>query len=236
MKTKEARVLYDSEIDKQKRDLTCDNNFKKLLQEPRVVAPIIKRFVNGLGNKSLDEVLKCIPADDMKKTAMMQTESIGKKGEATVYYDSHIFVYDADNNIDVNVDVVVDMEMQGKGSGLKYKLPNRMEYYSCRLVSQQLDKVGPNGENYDKLKPTYTIWIVRDSPEKLAGKVFEYSMRSSQASIEEELGSGGLQHIVAIYLPKADKTKETKNIDSKQSIINYLQALFFEINEGNEGM
>ena len=97
-------------------------------------------------------------------------------------------------------------------------------YYSCRLVSRQIEKLGE--ESYNQLKPVYSVWIIKNNiPDRFENSIYTAGMHGSfhdsrnDASILNS--QADLIHLSLVYLSKDLKIEE-----EQEDLIKYLKSVF----------
>lgn len=207
--------------------LTLDESFKRMIATPEVLAPIFYEVVDEFKDYSLEEVLDVIKRSRIDGDVdVLNLEDYGDGEDSLITYDSLVTVDMSDVSgkrhdsslHQVYTSVIVDTEMQRDRPG--YVLENRAQYYAARLLSRQLKSINQT-ENYDKLIPVYSIWIVRNPYEVQRNSVCHYVFKDGRGrAISNHDGrTNTLMHVVMVYLPKPGS-------ETADELLNYLMAIF----------
>lgn len=162
-KSLQEQALKESEY-------TYDQKFKQLFRNKKFLSPILKNIVKEYKNlppEKIESLIVSVKGDE-EVAVQITTEDVGKGEESKTYYDVMVGCRYPDSQDLLLVDLYFDLEMQReKYPG--YPVPKRGIYYCSRMLSRQLDS--PGEEDYAKLKPVYSVWIIVNG----IPKVLQYS-------------------------------------------------------------
>lgn len=205
---------------------TKDEEFKRFIRRKEFIAPIVKSVVPELFDKDLDSVVEILDTSNIDYSVQgAGVEDTGAFGEAKIYFDSLADISLPDNLGSVFTGLIFDTEMQRKRK-YSYIIDIRAQYYAARLISRQVDKVGKDGEGYNKLVPAYSVWIVCNAPKELAGKVKHFTIRDEsgrEIGIASEGTGCALMHVVMVYLPALNGNYDATESDE---LVKFLLAVF----------
>ena len=151
-----------------------DGKAKSILRNRQVLAYILKSVIKGLQDKPLDEIASLIE-DDIEVGTPIEPGLSNKvpsrdinglntendiDGEGKITYDIKFYARLAEN---FQSQVIINVEAQ-KRSSMPYPLMNRAVFYAARLISAQKE-VEFHKDEYEKIKPVYTIWLCMNRPE-----------------------------------------------------------------------
>ena len=211
-----------------------DDAAKRLVADKQVLARIAKGTVKEFKNCSIEEIMEAIEGEPEIATHKvhpgkpsrrkepdgihgMNTEST-IPGEGNISYDIYFYILTQDKE---RIKVIINIELQNDYYP-GYHFGSRGVYYCSRMISEQKDTEF-SGDDYDKIKKVYSIWICMKSPEKYANTITECSMhqREVYGNYDEEENCD-LISVIIIRL----STKE--NSDSRNELIDMLTTLFSE--------
>jgi len=224
----------DKQDEEELKKCTLDKRVERLIAMPEVLAPIVREVVTDLKGCSLEGVFGLLETEKPSgKVKVLNLEDLGQKGEAFITFGSYVEVAlperlpedrrqrEYKKKCSVYTNIVFDTEIQHDRPG-KYVLEDRAQYYAARLVSRQLSYIGEAGEEYAKLIPVYTVWIVRQPYATDRGYVRHFEFRDEIGTTLDGYGTGNsLMHVVMVYLPSVREGYASDN-----ELIKYLMAVF----------
>ena len=124
--------------------------------------------------------------------------------------------------------IMFDLEMQRELKSA-YPICYRAQYYVAGMLSSVLVKVGKSQKGHNNLYPAYSVWIIRDTPQKYTETIAQYSMWDVSGNeiteprvhfnLPEDLESPSrpLFHVVMAYLPRF-----SKNVKADDDLVNFI--------------
>jgi hypothetical protein len=151
-----------------------DTSAKRLLANKKVLAHILVKTVDefkGMDPKDVvqyiegEPFIESVPLDPGLTNAVIKENIIGMNVEDPVIneglarFDIVFFVRTKDDHSKI----IVNVEAQ-KDDPSGYCILNRAFFYTCRHISSQKEREF-HGDDYDSIKPVYSIWICMNMPE-----------------------------------------------------------------------
>ena len=111
------------------------------------------------------------------------------------------------------VGVIVNIESQ-KDDKKPYPMEKRAVYYASRLISAQKEVIF-RGQDYQKIRKVYSIWIQINVPEEKKNTLSLYRMKEDviMGKYKTQKTNYDLMTIVMIRLGKYDDKTENKLVD-----------------------
>ena len=172
--------------------------------------------------KKLDTEAQNCPAEGRVLTGMNTVDNSIQEG--TVYYDICFSACVPGEKEPIRL--IINLEIQ-QNTHPGYPLVKRGFYYCSRLISAQKGSVF-TGDNYEKLRKVYSIWICPKPAKKAENVIRRYR------TIEELLPEGAdkiprevydLTEVIILTIAADKETAERKN-RSGEVILNFLSVLF----------
>ena len=158
-----------------------NNNYKNsydllarhFMSNKQILAHLLKTLVKEYKELSIEDIYKLIDEGD------------GTSGD----YVKGITTNDVNNNKEIRLDVVFTPKLPNSDDKIGMyigiepqndvrsyeKIYKRALYYNSRLISRQANEVFINSD-YEKLKKTYSIWILFNPLVKYQNKIFKFSL------------------------------------------------------------
>ncbi|MCD8130956.1 MAG: hypothetical protein LUE16_06705 [Lachnospiraceae bacterium] len=196
---------------------------KELLADRTVLAWILKYTVKEFADCEIDEIRNCIdtpqigcvpvvPGRQPEKVIGDRTED-KVPDEGVVYYDIRFHAYTPGKE---RIKVIVNLEAQGSFYP-GYDLVTRGVFYGARLLSAQMDTEF-TGEDYDEIKPVYSIFICMATPKYAKDTITEYSI--SPKTLHGNYHGRARYDIMTVVMICL-----TESADSKSRLIGMLSTL-----------
>ena len=213
---------------KDKLGVQRDSTFKMIFSYKKTVAYLLKFIIPEFKGKTVDYVIecmnKCLTDEELKKSPYkiptIENE-IGVGNEKVTRYDVYFKVYDEKRSeyLQRIANIYIDLEMQNivDENKLKYRIFDRINFYSARQVVSQLDV--PDKNNYNLLDKTYSIWIIGKDSRLYNDKraVHHFKLKDIEDyKLESNLE---LQNIIILELNKV-------NEEIDENLMSYLKAIF----------
>ena len=165
--TKTTQVI-DVSIDK--NESTEDKKFKEFIRRTDVLAAFLHAYVDEFKNCSRETIIDCIQKENSDKYVQERNvfPDSGKKNEIEVDTLFRVKLPESDGS----VAVYVNIEGQNKYY-LPYKIERRVEAYVSELIAAQRG-IEYKGQEYDKIKKVYSIWLLFDHPERRKNAIIRY--------------------------------------------------------------
>lgn len=198
-----------------------DKNVKLLLSEKIILAHILVYAVKEYKGMNPVDVIELINGDpEIGIKAVNPGESnapdiVGENtesvivGEGKIYYDIKFRAL-APSKKEL-IQLIIDVEAQ-KDYYPGYDLIARGVFYGARLISSQMGTEFA-GDDYDKIKKVYSIWICMNVPKYAQNTITEYGIQKRDILGDfPDKGRYDLMSIIMVRLSKelAEATDETK--------------------------
>ena len=171
-----------------------DRAVKEVLADPQVVARILKRVTQEFKNESIDDIMDAIEGKPTISEVIVEPgltnstdnnlESYKINGQSTesnisnegLYYFDIMFSAKVPNNkmLDFGIRIIVDIEGQ-YDYHKKYDIVTRGLFYASRMISSQSGREFI-GEDFDKLRKVYSIWICMDPPKYASNSIVRFGV------------------------------------------------------------
>ena len=167
--TKTTQVI-DVSIDNIKNESTEDKKFKEFIRRTDVLAAFLHAYVDEFKDCSRETIIDCIQKENSDKYVQERNvfPDSGKKNEIEVDTLFRVKLPESDGS----VAVYVNIEGQNKYY-LPYKIERRVEAYVSELIAAQRG-IEYKGQEYDKIKKVYSIWLLFDHPERRKNAIIRY--------------------------------------------------------------
>lgn len=189
-----------------------DENVKWLLSEKIILAYILVYSVREYRGMNPQDAVSLIEGTPQVSEVRVNpgetnsTEIIGDNvedvvpGEGKVYYDIRFRAWAPDRS-DL-IQLIIDLEAQKKYHP-GYNIITRGIFYCARMISAQLGTEF-TGDDYDKIKKVYSIWICMDCPNYAENTITEYSMSQNNivGDFPQDKGRYDLMSVIMVCLPK----------------------------------
>lgn len=199
-------------IDVTDKKAEYDENVKWLLSEKIVLAHILVYAVKEYEGMNPTEVVCLIENNPLVGMIPVNPgesntyEITGEKsesiipGEGKITYDIRFRAWLPDKS--EKIQLIVDVEAQ-KNYYPGYDLIARGVFYGARMISAQMGTEFV-GDDYNKLKKVYSIWICMDSPKFAENTITEYSMHPKNliGNFPSSRGKYDLLSVVMVCLSK----------------------------------
>ena len=197
-------------LDNSSQNAQYDKHAKEILANKQVLSRILSATVAEYKDVPLD-VISSLIGDDLEigkhyleplaKVRELNTEST-IPGEGRVTYDIKFSAKLP--NKDDTISLIINVEAQRKFN-TPYDIVTRAVFYTCRMISEQLETEFSIGKNhsYDDIKKVYSIWICMNTPEDIANSITEFKMtkNSIYGTFNREVRYD-LQSVILVCLDK----------------------------------
>ena len=182
-----ATVINQSIINNDSKSVKLDETCKVLLSDTQILAHILKYVVDELRDFTIEEIQEIIPANinhepvfpGNRVVKTSSNESI-IPGEGILRFDVHFELDVPRRNKQKACKLQINIEAQNSIYN-NYKIVTRGIAYTSRLISQQFKTV-IDGDNYQKMQKTYSIWLMPQAPLKYDGTIRIYSLQEKVES------------------------------------------------------
>ena len=208
---------------------------KRILSRKAILAQILKYSVAEFADCSLEEIeqkyiegdpsltINTVPLDDTLDIKGRNAES-KSPNEGLVTFD---IIFDAILPIDNEIaKFIVNVEPQKTTKKLDYKLMKRAVYYAARLISAQKEKEF-HGDDYNKLKKIFSIWVCMDVQNYRADSIQEYRLteKNLHGNFHDDLKNYDLITIIILNLGKKSTTHK---------LLDLLHLIFMDLKSSEE--
>ena len=208
---------------------------KKILSGKAILAHILKYSVAEFSDCSLEEIeqkyiegdpsltINTIPLDDIPYIKGRNAES-KSPNEGLVTFD---IIFDAILPTDKEIaKFIINVEPQKTTQKIHYKLMKRAVYYVARLISSQKEK-DFHGDDYDKIKKIFSIWVCMDVQNYRADSIQEYRLteKSLHGNFHDEIKNYDLITIIILNLGKNPTTHK---------LLDLLHLIFMDLKSSGE--
>ena len=182
-----ATVINQSIINNDSKSVKLDETCKVLLSDTQILAHILKYVVDELRDFTIEEIQEIIPANinhepvypGNRVVKINSNESI-IPGEGLLRFDVHFELDVPKRNKQRACKLQINIEAQNSIYN-NYKIVTRGIAYTSRLISKQVKTV-IDGDNYQKMQKTYSIWLMPQAPLKYDGTIRIYSLQEKVES------------------------------------------------------
>ena len=182
-----ATVINQSIINNDSKSVKLDETCKVLLSDTQILAHILKYVVDELRDFTIEEIQEIIPANinhepvypGNRVVKTSSNESI-IPGEGILRFDVHFELDVPRRNKQRACKLQINIEAQNSIYN-DYKIVTRGIAYTSRLISKQVKTV-IDGDNYQKMQKTYSIWLMPQAPLKYDGTIRIYSLQEKVES------------------------------------------------------
>lgn len=182
-----ATVINQSIINNDSKSVKFDETCKVLLSDTQILAHILKYVVDELSDFTIEEIQEIIPANinhepvfpGNRVVKTSNNESI-IPGEGLLRFDVHFELDVPRRNKQKACKLQINIEAQNSIYN-DYKIVTRGIAYISRLISKQVKTV-IDGDNYQKMQKTYSIWLMPQAPLKYDGTIRIYSLQEKVES------------------------------------------------------
>ena len=182
-----ATVINQSIINNDSKSVKLDETCKVLLSDTQILAHILKYVVDELRDFTIEEIQEIIPANinhepvfpGNRVVKTSSNESI-IPGEGILRFDVHFELDVPRRNKQKACKLQINIEAQNSIYN-NYKIVTRGIAYTSRLISKQVKTV-IDGDNYQKMQKTYSIWLMPQAPLKYDGTIRIYSLQEKVES------------------------------------------------------
>ena len=208
---------------------------KKVLSRKAILAQILKFSVKEFSDCTLEDIegkyiegdptltINTVPLDDALYIKGRNTESKSPT-EGLVTFD---IIFDAFVPTDgEKAKFIINVEPQKTTQNIHYKLMKRAVYYAARLISSQKEKEF-HGDDFNKLKKIFSIWVCMDVQNYRADSIQEYRLTEKvlHGNFHDELKNYDLLTIIILNLGKNSTTHK---------LLNLLHLIFMELKTSEE--
>lgn len=208
---------------------------KKILSRKAILAQILKFSVKEFFDCTLEEIegkyiegdptltINTVPLDDTLDIKGRNAESKSPT-EGLVTFD---IIFDAILPTDKEIaKFIINVEPQKTTQNIHYKLMKRAVYYAARLISSQKEKEF-HGDDYNKLKKIFSIWVCMDVQNYRADSIQEYRLTEKvlHGNFHDELENYDLITIIILNLGKNPTTHK---------LLDLLHLIFMELKSSEE--
>ena len=182
-----ATVINQSIINNDSKSVKLDETCKVLLSDTQILAHILKYVVDELRDFTIEEIQEIIPANinhepvypGNRVVKINSNESI-IPGEGLLRFDVHFELDVPRRNKQKACKLQINIEAQNSIYNT-YEIVTRGIAYTSRLISKQFKTV-IDGDNYQKMQKTYSIWLMPQAPLKYDGTIRIYSLQEKVES------------------------------------------------------
>ena len=195
------------------RNAAYDQAAKKVLSQKKILAFILKRMVEEFKDESVQDIMtkyiegtpliSQVPVhpdetnQEIERIHGNNTED-GSISEGMVRYD--ILFQALVPKTKEPLMLIINIEAQGKAKP-GYSILKRATYYASRMISSQRGR-DFYGDDYDKIKKVYTIWICMNAPKDTGNSINRYRMMEERLhrKYHAEQWQYNILNVVMLYL------------------------------------
>lgn len=195
------------------RNAAYDQAAKKVLSQKKILAFILKRMVEEFKDESVQDIMtkyiegtpliSQVPVhpdetnQEIERIHGNNTED-GSISEGMVRYD--ILFQALVPKTKEPLMLIINIEAQGKAKP-GYSILKRATYYASRMISSQRGR-DFYGDDYDKIKKVYTIWICMNAPKDTGNSINRYRMMEERlhGKYHAEQWQYNILNVVMLYL------------------------------------
>lgn len=195
------------------RNAAYNQAAKKVLSQKKILAFILKRMVEEFKDESVQDIMtkyiegtpliSQVPVhpdetnQEIERIHGNNTED-GSISEGMVRYD--ILFQALVPKTKEPLMLIINIEAQGKAKP-GYSILKRATYYASRMISSQRGR-DFYGDDYDKIKKVYTIWICMNAPKDTGNSINRYRMMEERlhGKYHAEQWQYNILNVVMLYL------------------------------------
>ena len=195
------------------RNAAYDQAAKKVLSQKKILAFILKRMVEEFKDESVQDIMtkyiegtpliSQVPVhpdetnQEIERIHGNNTED-GSISDGMVRYD--ILFQALVPKTKEPLMLIINIEAQGKAKP-GYSILKRATYYASRMISSQRGR-DFYGDDYDKIKKVYTIWICMNAPKDTGNSINRYRMMEERlhGKYHAEQWQYNILNVVMLYL------------------------------------
>lgn len=195
------------------RNAAYDQAAKKVLSQKKILAFILKRMVEEFKDESVQDIMtKYIEGTPLISQVPVHPDETnqeierihgnntkdGSISEGMVRYD--ILFQALVPKTKEPLMLIINIEAQGKAKP-GYSILKRATYYASRMISSQRGR-DFYGDDYDKIKKVYTIWICMNAPKDTGNSINRYRMMEERlhGKYHAEQWQYNILNVVMLYL------------------------------------
>ena len=195
------------------RNAAYDQAAKKVLSQNKILAFILKRMVEEFKDESVQDIMtKYIEGNPLISQVPVHPDETnqeierihgnntedGSISEGMVRYD--ILFQALVPKTKEPLMLIINIEAQGKAKP-GYSILKRATYYASRMISSQRGR-DFYGDDYDKIKKVYTIWICMNAPKDTGNSINRYRMMEERlhGKYHAEQWQYNILNVVMLYL------------------------------------
>ena len=195
------------------RNAAYDQAAKKVLSQKKILAFILKRMVEEFKDEPVQDIMtKYIegtplishvpvhPDETNQEYERIQGNNTedGSISEGMVRYD--ILFQALVPKTKESIMLIINIEAQDRANP-GYSILKRATYYASRMVSSQRGR-DFYGDDYDKIKKVYTIWICMNAPKDMGNSINRYRMTEERlhGKYHAEEWQYNILNVVMLYL------------------------------------
>ena len=214
------------------RNAAYDQAAKKVLSQKKILAFILKRMVEEFKDEPVQDIMtKYIegtplisqvpvhPDETNQEYERIQGNNTedGSISEGMVRYD--ILFQALVPKTKEPIMLIINIEAQDRANP-GYSILKRATYYASRMVSSQRGR-DFYGDDYDKIKKVYTIWICMNAPKDMGNSINRYRMTEERlhGKYHAEEWQYNILNVVMLYLG---------NRKTQDNLIEMLRIIFKE--------
>ena len=182
-----ATVINQSIINNDSKSVKLDETCKVLLSDTQILAHILKYVVDELRDFTIEEIQEIIPANINHEPVFPGNRVVKTSSNESIIPGEGILRFDVYFELDVPkrnkqraCKLQINIEAQNSIYN-NYKIVTRGIAYTSRLISKQFKTV-IDGDNYQKMQKTYSIWLMPQAPLKYDGTIRIYSLQEKVES------------------------------------------------------
>ena len=163
-----------------------DAEVKNVLSDKNILAWIMSRVTDEFHGMPIEDIVPCIEGEPLISKVYVAP---GKTNESIVGRDTQDKVpNEGEARFDIlfhaitptkdRIKIIINVEAQ-KDFYPGYDLVTRGIYYGARMISSQKEREF-SGEDFDRIKKVYSIWICMDGPRYLQNTITEYKIQQNK--------------------------------------------------------
>ena len=182
-----ATVINQSIINNDSKSVKLDETCKVLLSDTQILAHILKYVVDELRDFTIEEIQEIIPANINHEPVFPGNRVVKTSGNESIIPGEGLLRFDVHFELDVpkrNKQKACKLQINIEAQNCiynNYKIVTRGIAYISRLISKQVKTV-IDGDNYQKMQKTYSIWLMPQAPLKYDGTIRIYSLQEKVES------------------------------------------------------
>ena len=208
-----------------------DEICKVLLSDMQILVHILKYVVDELKDFTVEEIVKIIPSNITHEPVYPGNRVVKTSSNESIIPGEGLLRFDVCFELDIpeknsqnGCKIQIDIEAQNSIYNT-YEIVTRGITYTSRLISQQFKTV-IDGDNYQKLQKSYSIWLMLQAPLKYDGTIRTYHIQEEVLSGVELKEKGAYDKIKIATIYTSSKHEVSQKYEKNDELLRPVMLLF----------